>query len=87
MSEALFGILRKVTTATTTTMLLKKGIRRCWMSGAKPLVPTGERIVGPAFVTWRRIGFHFAISGFAVRGRRAACRARSRAGLTARRAK
>src|SRR6201986_3920531 len=49
MSEALFEILRKVTTATITTMLLKKGIRRCWMSGAKPLVPGGERLVGPAF--------------------------------------
>src|ERR1700761_354089 len=49
MSEALFEILRKVTTATITTMLLKKGIRRCWMNGAKPLVPGGERLVGPAF--------------------------------------
>ena len=39
MSEALFDILRKVTTATITTMLLKKGIRRCWMNGPKPLVP------------------------------------------------
>ena len=49
MSDPLFDILRKVTTATITTMLLKKGIRRCWMSGAKPLVPGGERLVGPAF--------------------------------------
>ena len=49
MSDALFDILRKVTTATITTMLLKKGIRRCWMNGAKPLVPGGERLVGPAF--------------------------------------
>ena len=48
MSE-LFDILRKVPTATITTMLLKKGIRRCWMNGAKPLVPGGERLVGPAF--------------------------------------
>ena len=39
MSEALFDILRKVTSATITTMLLKKGIRRCWMNGPKPLVP------------------------------------------------
>jgi len=30
-------------------MLLKKGIRRCWMQGPKPLVPTGGRLVGPAF--------------------------------------
>jgi regulator of RNase E activity RraA len=49
MSDATFDILRKVTTATITTMLLKKGIRRCWMSGPRPLVPGGERIVGPAF--------------------------------------
>jgi regulator of RNase E activity RraA len=49
MSDALFDILRKVTTATITTMLLKKGIRRCWMNGPKPLVPGGGRLVGPAF--------------------------------------
>src|SRR5579864_1373907 len=49
MSDALFDVLRKVTTATITTMLLKKGIRRCWMNGPKPLVSSGERIVGPAF--------------------------------------
>src|SRR6201988_337854 len=49
MSDALFDVLRKVTTATITTMLLKKGIRRCWMNGPKPLVPGGERLVGPAF--------------------------------------
>jgi regulator of RNase E activity RraA len=47
--NGLFDILRKVSTATVTTMLLKKGIRRCWMNGPKPLVPGGERIVGPAF--------------------------------------
>src|SRR5690349_24008645 len=49
MSATSFDILRKVTTATITTMLLKKGIRRCWMNGPKPLVLGGERIVGPAF--------------------------------------
>ena len=49
MSDAVFNILRKVTTATITTMLLRKGIRRCWMNGPKPLVPKGERIVGRAF--------------------------------------
>ncbi len=49
MSKAVLDILRKVTTATITTMLLKKGIRRCWMNGPKPLVPNGERVVGPAF--------------------------------------
>ena len=49
MSDALFEILRKVTTATMTTMLLKKGIRRCWMNGPKPLAAKGERVIGPAF--------------------------------------
>jgi regulator of RNase E activity RraA len=49
MSDVLFEILRKVTTATITTMLLKKGIRRCWMHGPKPLVPGSERVVGRAF--------------------------------------
>src|ERR1700761_1512266 len=49
MSNAVFEVLKKVTTATITTMLLKKGIRRCWMNGIKPLVPGSERIVGPAF--------------------------------------
>src|SRR5262244_1366407 len=48
MSSA-FDVLRHVTTATITTMLLKKGIRRCWMDGPKPLVPGGERLIGPAF--------------------------------------
>ena len=49
MSAAQFELLREVTTATITTMLLKKGIRRCWMNGPKPLAPTGKRIAGPAF--------------------------------------
>ncbi|HKD28657.1 MAG TPA: ribonuclease activity regulator RraA [Xanthobacteraceae bacterium] len=49
MSSATFDLLRKVTTATITTMLLKKGIRRCWMHGPKPLVPGGPRLIGPAF--------------------------------------
>jgi regulator of RNase E activity RraA len=49
MSDALFDILRKVTTATITTMLLRKGIRRCWMKGPKPLAFSGERVVGRAF--------------------------------------
>src|SRR5207344_3093270 len=47
--EQSFDILRRVTTATITTMLLKKGIRRCWMSGPLPLTPSGARLVGPAF--------------------------------------
>jgi regulator of RNase E activity RraA len=49
MSDALFDILHKVTTATITTMLLKKGIRRCWMHGPKPLISNGARVIGRAF--------------------------------------
>ena len=47
--SATYDVLRRVTTATITTMLLKKGIRHCWMKGAMPLVPGGQRLVGPAF--------------------------------------
>jgi regulator of RNase E activity RraA len=49
MSAAQYELLREITTATITTMLLKKGIRRCWMNGPKPIVPHGRRLVGPAF--------------------------------------
>src|SRR6195256_6708348 len=48
MTTALFEALRHITTGTVTTVLLKKGIRRCWMNGPMPL-RSGERLVGPAF--------------------------------------
>src|SRR4030088_2031197 len=48
MSTVSYDKLRHVTTGTITTMLLKKGIRRCWMTGPMPL-QGGERVVGPAF--------------------------------------
>lgn len=41
--------LRHITTGTITTMLLKKGIRRCWIEGAMPFGFSGKRIAGPAF--------------------------------------
>src|ERR1700687_124544 len=41
--------LANVTTGTIPTMLLKKGIRRCWMAGAMPLGFSGKRVAGPAF--------------------------------------
>jgi regulator of RNase E activity RraA len=44
-----YDALRRVTTATITTMLLKKGIRHCWIKGAMPLQSGGARLVGPAF--------------------------------------
>ena len=43
--EALSG----VSTATLTTVLLKKGLRNVWMRGTKPLRPGQPRVVGRAF--------------------------------------
>jgi len=41
--------LEAVTTATLTTVLLKKGLRNVWMRGAKPLRAGQKRLVGEAF--------------------------------------
>ena len=41
--------LAAVTTATITTILLKKGLRNVWMRGTLPLRANQARIVGPAF--------------------------------------
>lgn len=41
--------LKTVSTATLTTVLLKKGLRNVWIRGAVPLRPGQPRIVGPAF--------------------------------------
>jgi regulator of RNase E activity RraA len=43
--EALLG----VSTATITTVLLKKGLRNVWMRGTKPIRAGQGRVVGPAF--------------------------------------
>ena len=48
-SSDLVARLRTVSTATITTVLLKKGIRRTWMQGPRPLKKDLERIAGPAF--------------------------------------
>lgn len=42
-------ILSSVTTATLTTILLTKGLRRVWMRGAMPLRPDQPRVIGRAF--------------------------------------
>ena len=47
--NAAMKTLQHVTTGTITTMLLKKGIRRCWMAGAMPFSGVGKRVVGAAF--------------------------------------
>ncbi len=41
--------LSRVSTATITTVLLKKGLRNIWMRGSQPLRPGQPRLVGPAF--------------------------------------
>jgi regulator of RNase E activity RraA len=41
--------LSSITTATITTVLLKKGLRNVWLRGARPLRPEQPRLVGPAF--------------------------------------
>ena len=46
---ATFRALAGVTTATLTTVLLKKGLRNCWIRHAKPLREGQPRIVGRAF--------------------------------------
>lgn len=46
---ALIAALRGISTATLTMQLLKRGVRRGWMAGTKPLQPGGPRLAGPAF--------------------------------------
>lgn len=41
--------LSTISTATITTVLLKKGLRNIWMRGTRPLRPGQPRLVGPAF--------------------------------------
>lgn len=43
------AILEQVSTATITTVLLKKGLRNVWIRGPQPLNPEQPRIVGSAF--------------------------------------
>ena len=46
---SIFTALAGVTTATLTTVLLKKGLRNVWIRGAFPLTPGAARVVGRAF--------------------------------------
>jgi regulator of RNase E activity RraA len=41
--------LSGISTATLTTVLLKRGLRNVWIRGSRPLRPGGKRIAGPAF--------------------------------------
>src|SRR5215475_2858699 len=49
MTSNVLAALAEVTTATITTILLKKGIRNAYMRGPKPLTSGYRRLVGPAF--------------------------------------
>jgi regulator of RNase E activity RraA len=41
--------LSQISTATVTTILLKKGLRNVWMRGTRPIRPNQPRLVGRAF--------------------------------------
>ena len=47
--NGIIDALSGVTTATLTTLLLKKGLRNVWMRGTRPLQPGQPRVVGRAF--------------------------------------
>lgn len=49
LEPEIIEILSKVTTATITTLLLKKGLRNVWMRGTRPLRADQPRLVGRAF--------------------------------------
>jgi regulator of RNase E activity RraA len=49
LDPAIREVLSGITTATLTTILLKKGLRNVWMRGTAPLAPGQPRIVGRAF--------------------------------------
>jgi regulator of RNase E activity RraA len=49
LNDKVVQVLSAVTTATVTTILLKKGLRNVWMRGCRPLRPGSPRLVGPAF--------------------------------------
>jgi regulator of RNase E activity RraA len=49
LDEQIVRTLQGVTTATITTVLLKKGLRNVWLRGTRPLAPGYPRLVGRAF--------------------------------------
>ena len=49
LSPEAIATLKTITTATITTILLKKGLRNVWLRGARPLRPGQERLAGAAF--------------------------------------
>jgi regulator of RNase E activity RraA len=49
VDQKIIDTLSRVTTATLTTLLLKRGLRNVWIRGAQPLAPGLPRLVGRAF--------------------------------------
>lgn len=49
LDPQIVATLSTVSTATITTILLKKGLRNVWMRGTRPLRPAQPRLVGRAF--------------------------------------
>lgn len=49
LDRSVIETLQQVSTATLTTILLKKGLRNVWMRGTKPVRPGQPRCVGLAF--------------------------------------
>lgn len=49
LSPGVVGALRHVTTATLTTVLLKKGLRHVWIRDSRPFAPNQGRVIGRAF--------------------------------------
>jgi len=49
VAENTIALLSEISTATITTILLKKGLRNVWLRGTKPMRPGQKRLAGPAF--------------------------------------
>ena len=49
LDQQVIDVLSRVTTATITTVLLKKGLRNVWLRGARPIRTGLPRLVGRAF--------------------------------------
>jgi regulator of RNase E activity RraA len=49
LDRAVIDALAGVSTATLTTVLLKKGLRNVWLRGTRPLSPGQPRLIGRAF--------------------------------------
>lgn len=49
LDDKTIELLRGISTATLTTVLLKKGLRNVWLRGTRPLQSKQKRIAGPAF--------------------------------------